>query len=742
MLGMTTENLSPSAQAPAAVVEGDEFTFTRAASIVPNSFNEAENTIDVCFSTGARGLRYDWATDQVYDEELEISTRAVDLTRFDAGVVQVLNNHNAYSLESVLGIATRGWIAGTEARATLKLSQRDEIKGLVSDIRAGIIRAISVGYRVMQWAKTTPDERTDGVRRTLMTATRWMPHEISFVGVPFDAGSSSRSLAGPGPAATSAAADDGTPVLDAAAAAWLASRALAGSAGQGGTAPGAAAAQRAPHPFSPAIARALGAADGAPVSSSPAALAIHPQESSMTDQVRTQGAASATPTPAELAATQAEALRQANAAMLARAADISQLCVRHGAADLAPALIRDNKSLEQASAAILDHLALRDAAAGGHTNVSRVQTLNDEGETRARGIEEALLTRVDGKAKLSENGRRFRSLTLLELGRGMLANAGVDTRGMDRMEIATRMLSTRGGGMQTTGDFPSLLGNVANKRMRMGYEENPGTYGRWARRAPNAPDFKAMSVVQMSSMPDLLKVNEAGEFKYAKLVDGAESYGLSTYGIVVPFSRQAIINDDLRGFDRMINGFGASSARLENRVVYAQLTANAAMADTVALFHATHANLGTGGGSALSFDALKAGRLAMRLQKGLQAEELNIAPAYMIVPAALEQTAYQLTSSNYTPATKAEVNEFRAGGRTAVDPIIEPILDAVSATAWYLAAANSQVDTVEYCWLDGAEGPVVEQSIDFDVDGIKFRCREDFAAKPLDFRGLYKANGA
>jgi len=283
---------------------------------------------------------------------------------------------------------------------------------------------------------------------------------------------------------------------------------------------------------------------------------------------------------------------------------------------------------------------------------------------------------------------------------------------------------------------------VANKRLRMGYEENPGTYTRWARRAPNAPDFKSISVVQMSAMPDLLQTNEHGEFKYGTLKDGAETYQLLTYGRIVSLSRQAVINDDLRAFDRMVTGFGGASARLENRMAYAQLTANAAMADAVALFHATHANLGSGAGSVLQFSALSDGRKAMRKQKGLQSEELNLAPAYLIVPTDLEQTAYQLTSSQYTPATKTEVNEFRTGGRTALEPIVEPVLDNNSATAWYLAANSSQVDTVEYCYLDGAEGPVIESEVGFEVDGLSFKCREDFATKVIDYRGLYKSNGA
>jgi len=192
----------------------------------------------------------------------------------------------------------------------------------------------------------------------------------------------------------------------------------------------------------------------------------------------------------------------------------------------------------------------------------------------------------------------------------------------------------------------------------------------------------------------------------------------------------------------LVSAFGNSSRRLENRLVYAQLTANAVLADAVALFHATHANLGTGAGSALQLSSLTAGRTAMRLQKGGQGEELNIAPSYLIVPAALETTAYQLTSANYVPAKQSDVNEFRAGGRTSVEPIVEPLLDATSATAWYLAANNGQVDTVEYCFLDGAEGPTIETEVGFETDGISYKCREDFATKAIDYRGLYKANGA
>jgi phage head maturation protease len=660
----------------------------RAATLVPTTFNEADNTIDVVWTTGVSVRRYDWWNDTPYDEELVVTPEACDMSRFAAGTVQVLDNHQVYGgVNAIIGIATRGSIDNGEGSATLRLSTRPEMAGIVNDIKAGVIRSISFGYRVNKYEITRAIDRTDGVNVPLYRAVSWQPNEISFVTVPADADASTRS------------------------------------APQGG------------HPcefITRAPAQQLS------------------QELPMSKEGTQPGApnnapndpARSAPAPAAPAPASNDAAAQAAQEAATRAADITELCARHNVGNLAANLIRTQSTLDQARAAILDERARLDASSGGNRNV-RIETVSDEHQTRLDGIAEAILHRVDARSKLTDNGRQYRGFSMLELGRDLLEASGVNTRGMDRLTLATRMLQHRSGGMMTTSDFANLFANVANKRLRNAYEENPGTYQMWARRAPNAPDFKSINVVQLSGAPDLLQTNEHGEFKYGSMSDGAENYKVLTYGRIVPLSRQAIINDDLRGFDRLVAAFGGSAARLENRMVYAQLTANANMADGLALFEAgSHKNLGSGAGSALQFSALTAARAAMRVQKGMQGEELNLAPSYLIVPASLEQTAYQLTSSNYVPAKQADVNEFRAGGRTSLEPIIEPVLDGVNATAWYLASNSGQVDTIEYCYLDGAEGPVIETDVGFEVDGLSYKCRLDFAAKAIDYRGLYKAAGA
>ena len=662
----------------------------RAAQLMPASFNESDNTVDVVWTTGTRVRRYDWYADAPYEEELVVTPDAVDMSRFDAGTVQVLDGHNTFGgVSAIIGVATAARINNGEGSATLRLSNRSEMAGIVADIKSGIIRSISFGYSVKKYEITRAQDRTDGINMPLYRAVSWQPHEISFVTVPADANASTRDQP----------------------------------------------------------------SNGVPCEFSRASAQTSQEENIMTpEQIEAQriaDAAAAQAATAAAATAAAAQVAQASADAAQRAADITELCTRHGAPQIAVGLIRGGNTVDQARAAVLEELARRDAAQGGHRNV-QIQTVSDEHETRLRGMEEAIINRVDSRATLTDNGRQYRGMSLLEIGREFLQSRGVDTRGMDRLRLATEMLHFRSGGMHTTSDFSNLFANVANKRLRAAYDDNAGTYTLWARRAPNAPDFKNISVVQLSGAPDLLQTNEHGEFKYGTMKDGAETYAVVTYGRIVALSRQAIINDDLRGFDRLVSAFGNSSRRLENRTVYSQLTANAAMADTGLLFNTTavttaggHANLAaSGAGSALQASSLITARTAMRLQKGYQSEELNLVPSYMIVPAALEQTAYQLTSNQYTPVTTATINEFRQGGRTSLTPIVEPILDANSATAWYLASENSQIDTVEYCYLDGAEGPVIESEVGFEVDGISYKCRLDFAAKAVDFRGLYKSPGA
>ena len=101
--------------------------------------------------------------------------------------------------------------------------------------------------------------------------------------------------------------------------------------------------------------------------------------------------------------------------------------------------------------------------------------------------------------------------------------------------------------------------------------------------------------------------------------------------------------------------------------------------------------------------------------------------------------AEQIIAQNLVPAKTGDV--VPQSIRT-LTPIAEPRLDVASGTAWYLAANPAQIDTIEFAYLEGQQGAYIETRNGFDVDGVEIKCRLDFGAKAIDWRGLYKNPGA
>ena len=129
------------------------------AGFVPESYNEDQKTIDVVWSTGAKVKRYSW--DGPYYEELSMKKDNVRLERLNAGA-PVLNNHDTWrGLNDVIGVVESASIKGGEGRATLRLSSRPELAGVVEDIKSGIIRNISVGYVVHKFEEVKAKKEED-----------------------------------------------------------------------------------------------------------------------------------------------------------------------------------------------------------------------------------------------------------------------------------------------------------------------------------------------------------------------------------------------------------------------------------------------------------------------------------------------------------------------------------------------------------------------------------------------------
>lgn len=159
--------------------------FSRAA---PISFNAAQRTLEVVFSTGAAVSRRDWWTGTPFTEVLEISETAIDLSRLKAGA-PVLNTHAAYDLSGMVGVVEAARVERGQAIATIRLSARPDVAGVVQDVADGVIRNVSAAYTVQEWRIETPSDGAPEIR----TAVRWTPYEISLVPIPADPGAQARA---------------------------------------------------------------------------------------------------------------------------------------------------------------------------------------------------------------------------------------------------------------------------------------------------------------------------------------------------------------------------------------------------------------------------------------------------------------------------------------------------------------------------------------------------------------------
>lgn len=378
----------------------------------------------------------------------------------------------------------------------------------------------------------------------------------------------------------------------------------------------------------------------------------------------------------------------------------------------------------------------------------------DEMEKWKTGVTEALefRFRVDTSpelaAKMQENP--FAGLRMVEIGRDYLKRLGINAGAMAPGDCALLSLKRTGIISHTSSDYTDVLANIANKMLGKGYMQNAETW-RPIVTIVNLPDYKEGSIPSLTSFTDLLEVPEGGEYKSGTLGDVAEPIKMRKFGRKYSISREAILNDDLQAFTRIPRMMGNAAARRVGDLVWKDIIiANPTLTQNGnALFSAGNKNLASPG-ALPNIDSFNLGFKAMRRQKDPdQRATLNIVPAYVLTPAALEGTMDVLTTAMFQHGNMVtdpgQVLPKDANNRfSALTPIVEPRLDDDSETAWYFSSNpdSGVVDTVALAFLNGNEAPFMEQQEGFDQDGVMYKIRLEATAAPIAYQGLYKNPGA
>lgn len=627
------------------------------ADFVPASIDTEKRTIEVVFSSDVPVRMYSWF-DGAYDEILSHEKGHVRMQRLEQGA-PVFDNHYRGGVKSQLGVIENPVIVGKKGTATLRFSKRADVEPIWNDIVDGIIRGISVGYKVHKYEEVNPNRTKEEI--PVYRAIDWEPMEISLAPVQADINAQVRSE------------NPGEKTHD----------------------------------------------------------VIIISERKQTDIKTT----TMEKTPEQIAAenSAAEKARKEGAEKeKARVKDINEAVRKAGLKpEFAQTLIDGDKTIEEARAAIIEEFAKKDPHSENRN--TDVTVGKEDSEKQRLAMEEGLGLRTGLVKDPKNGGENYRGYSLIEMARQYLERNGVKTEKLSHREIATKAIMGERAGMSTS-DFPFILANVVNKQLRAAYEQAPRTFQPFCRQT-TAKDFKEMSKVQLSGLVESFdKVVEGGEYKSGTMSEAKEAYGVEKYGRIIPITWETIINDDLDAFTRIPTAISQKAAQKQSDIVWDILINNPNMADGVALFHATHGNL-AGVATAVTVAGLSAARAAMRKQKGLEGDFLNLSPAYIMVGPDKETEAQQLIQAVIMATKTADTNVFRG----SLEIIVEP---RITDNRWYLAANPSIIDTIEYAFLEGEGELFTEQRVGFDVDGLEVKARMVFGAKAIDYRGLYKNAGA
>jgi HK97 family phage prohead protease len=648
---------------------------TRAA-VSPGTLNVDKRTVDVVFGTDAPVLMGSW--DQYY-ESLLFGTNNVRFARLNAGA-PLLDNH--YS-GAQIGVVERAWSDGKNGYATIRFSKNPDAEQVFQDVVDGIIRNVSVGYRVYQYREISGGEG----QLSTYEATDWEPYEISMVSVPADYNAGVRS--------------DDSQKEQLVKIFKLNNREM---------------------PETPEQKAAREAAEQAVAAEATRTAAEAAERVRIASENNTR------------AAVEAERTRGIE---IRKAVNIAKLPEA-----FAETLISEGKTIDEARKLILDEFAKNDPHKG---NGTVAVTGEDEKDKIRNAVIAGLFMRSspsldaskEFKPEVIQAAREHRGKTLLDIAKECLTRAAIKFDGLDKMEIVQRAITS------STSDFPILLSGLNRQILLAAYNAAPDTWRSFCL-IGSVADFRPYRRLRFGTLSNLDSLAENGEYKNKKLNDAEyESIEAGTKGNLINLSRKMIINDDLSGLSRLTSMLGRAAARTIETDVYALFALNSGNGPTLQdgnpLFHSSHGNIaGTAAAPTVaSFDAIRTQMKQIKDQDGN--DYLDIMPAIWLGPTALGSTARTVNDAQYDVDLS---NKFQVPNRSK--GMFGTMIDSprLSGNAWYAMADPANEPVFEVVFLDGNQSPYLESEIGFDVDGIRWKIRHDYGTGAIGHRGIIKNAGA
>ena len=306
----------------------------------------------------------------------------------------------------------------------------------------------------------------------------------------------------------------------------------------------------------------------------------------------------------------------------------------------------------------------------------------------------------------------------------------------------------------TSSTMAGLVANALNKRVVNLFQQYP----QWWLPIVFEEDFGNLQDVRwitLGGVGELPTVAEGAAYTELTWDDQTETDAFVKKGGYLGLTLEAIDKDDTRKViaapRALAQGAWLTLAKSVSAIFTDSSGVGPTMSDSIALFNASHSNLGT---TALSFAGWEATRTAMRKQTELHSSErlgALTAPKYLMVPPDLETTAIQVLGSAQEPAVaNNDINPFAEGA--ARDALIESarrrviVVDLWTDTNNWAAIADPNLyPSIGLGYRFGRTPEIFSVAsptagLMFSNDTLPVKVRFFFAVGPVDWRGMYKHN--
>ncbi len=302
----------------------------------------------------------------------------------------------------------------------------------------------------------------------------------------------------------------------------------------------------------------------------------------------------------------------------------------------------------------------------------------------------------------------------------------------------------------STISLPGILESVMNRVLLAAYEAAP-IAALDICKIGSVSDFKEVSRYRLLGTGGFERVAADGELKHGKLSEDRFTNRAETYGQMLMFTRQDIINDDLGAFMEIPNQMGRSGAEVIDELFFTLLLANPG-----GFFSLARGNLLEGADTAFGPDSLTRAKTLFRKQKAgpgskpRDQKPINVRPETLLVPVEVETDAEllmgaaQIMVAGGGSVTKVPTDNPHRNKYTVLSAphLSDSYYAGASAKAWYLFANPDVLPAFELVFLNGKQTPNIERiEAPANALGMGFRAYIDVGVKEQDPRGAVKVKG-